>query len=71
MREVCGSVFGVWEVLVKCVWVWEMCWGRGNVRKMGVQGNVGRSVLGRRKVGEMWGEVKKKCGGSEKMWGEV
>ena len=64
MREVCGSVFGVWEVLVKCVWVWEMCWSRGNVRKMGVQGNVGRSVLGRRKVGGNVGR------GEEKVWGE-
>ena len=24
--------------------VWEMCWGKGNVREVGVQGNVGRSV---------------------------
>ena len=37
----------VWGVR-KCVWVWgevwEICWGRGNVREVGVQGTVGRSV---------------------------
>ena len=56
-----------------------MCWGKGNVRER-VLGNVREvweNVLrcGRRCVrvedSEGWGEVKEKCGGSEKMWGEV
>ena len=72
----CGKCgVGVWKCVKgvgRCVWVWEMCWGRGNVREVGVQGNVGRSVvkcvrlwgsvLGWRIVGEMWREVKERCG---------
>ena len=61
MGEVCGSVFGVWKVY----------WGRGNVREVGVQGNVGRSVgkcvrrgwLGWRIVGRNVGRGKGKVGG--------
>ena len=85
-----GEVWKMWGRCVwgvgKCVWVWgemwDMCWGRGNVKEVRVQGNEGRrvgncvrelggGVLGCRKVGgrgKMWGEVKKKFGGSEKMW---
>ena len=61
-----------------------MCWGRGNGREVGVQGNVGKSVgkcvrvWGRcvrvEDTGgwwKMWVEVKERCGGSEKMWGKV
>ena len=50
-----GEVWKMWSRSVKvclgrgkvCLGVrkvWEMCWGRGNVREVGVQGNVERSV---------------------------
>ena len=44
-----------------------MCWYRGNVREVGVQGNVGRSVGKCVRVDDSGG----KRGGSEKMLGEV
>ena len=66
--EVCEIVFGVWGGVGKCAWVWgkvwEMCWGRGNARKMKMQENVGRS---RGKCVGVWGEV---CSGGRKGgWG--